>query len=138
MSVSLASGSNVICASSFVVTVSSTATGGSSCAATVIDTEAVEPPGASVYVNVSLPVKFAAGAYVTVPFAASTTVPCDGCETAEIEIGPASTSVSFASRSSAVAGASSATVIVSATATGASSTHVTLTVTVASEPPLTV
>ena len=51
-----------------------------------------------------------------------TTMPLAGCVTPVIEIGPASTSVSFASTGTAVAPESSATVALSFTATGGSST----------------
>src|ERR1700709_2481422 len=70
-SVSLASTSTGVGPqASATVALSSTATGGSSLHVTVTETVAVEPPGASVYVNVSgvvpggLLQEFALGAYV--------------------------------------------------------------------------
>ena len=66
------------------------------------------------------------------------TVPLAGCVTEATDLGPPSTSVSFASTSTALAAASSATVALSFTAVGGSSTHVTVTETVAVSPPLSV
>ncbi len=65
-------------------------------------------------------------------------MPFVGCVTDATDLGPPSTSVSFASTSTSVAAASSATVLLSLTAVGGSSTHVTVTDTVAESPPLSV
>ena len=79
-----------------------TATGGSSTQVTVTETVAVEPPGVSVYVNVSGVVARGRVAVVRVrrvrqarAAAVMTTVPCAGCVTDAIDFGPPSRSVSF-------------------------------------------
>ena len=128
--------------SSSVVALSFTATGASFTAVTVTVTVAVSVsiPSLSVYLKLSVPLKFAAGVYCSWPDGKVVTVPFAGCVTlATLWLGP-STSVSLL-RTEIVTGVSSVVDAVSSPATGASfsaSTETDTVVVAVSSPSLTV
>ena len=117
---------------------SSTAIGGSLIGVTMTVTSptSVRSPSLTVYANVAVPKKSAAGVNVTVPLA-SATVPLVGIPTAITVSGSPSASVSFATSAvpAITAAVSSAVIIMSSTATGGVlAPTVTVTVAVANSP----